>query len=110
HAGSRWRNFQVRTQYGPERQGLSPQFTRVDTIHLNGESLRGKIEFKLRAIFSKVLSKNRDLRLLAESVTSDPRFDDLQMTQYTVEDGGIGLAYSPRRVSSKVAGQAKAKR
>ena len=60
-------------------------------------------EIKLRTIFSKVLSKNRDLRLLADSLTSDPRFKDLQMTQFTVEDGWIALAYSPRRVSSNVA-------
>ncbi len=107
HEGSRWRNFQVRTHYAPEAEGLSPRFSRVDTIHLDGESMRGKIEFKLRAIFSKVLSKNRDLRLLADSVTGDPRFKDLQMTQFDVEDGWIALAYSPRRVSSKVARRRK---
>ena len=107
HDGSRWRNFQVRTHYAPEADGLSPRFSRVDTIHLDGQSVRGKIEFKLRAIFSKVLSKNRDLRLLAYSVTGDPRFKDLQMTQFDVEDGWIALAYSPRRVSSKVARRPK---
>jgi len=107
HEGSRWRNFEVRTHYGPEVDGLSPRFTRVDTIHLAGRSLRGKIEFKLRAIFSKVLSKNRDITLLSESVTSDPRFKDLQVTQLDIEDGWIGLAYSPRRTSSNVARKPK---
>ncbi len=103
HEGSRWRNFQVRTNYAPEADGLSPRFSRVDTIRLAGPSLRGKIEFKLRAIFSKVLSKNRDLYLLTDAVTNDPRFNILQMSQFSIEDGWIALAYSPRRVSSKVA-------
>ncbi len=107
HAGSRWHDFQVRTHYAPEADGLSPRFTRIDTIHLAGESLRGKIEFKLRAIFSKVLSKNRDLRLLADSVTGDPRFKELQVTQFKLEDGWVALAYSPRRVSSNVARRPK---
>jgi hypothetical protein len=54
-----------------------------------------------------VLSKNRDLKLLADSITSDPRFKDLQMTPFTVDDGWIALAYSPRRVSSNVARKPK---
>ena len=38
-----------------------------------------------------------------DPLRGDPRFKDLQMTQFTVEDGWIALAYSPRRVSSNVA-------
>ncbi len=97
---SSWRNFTVRTLYRPESQGLEPRFVRDDTIHL---SLR-KIEPGLRAIFSRVLSKNRDLRLLDAKTTSDPRMQDLQISQFVVEDGWIGLAYSPRR-GAKVARQ-----
>ncbi len=103
HEGSRWHDFRVRTSYTAEVDGLSPRFTRTDTIRLDGRSLRGKIEFKLRAIFSKVLSKNRDVLLLSEAITSDPRFKDLQVTQLEVADGWIGLAYSPRRKPSNMA-------
>ncbi len=103
HEGSRWRNFEVHTHYAPQIDGLSPRFVRDDTIRLAGESLRGKLEFKLRAIFSRVLSKNRELRLLDDSLTNDPKLKDLRITQFEVEDGWIGLAYSPRRVSSNVA-------
>ncbi len=103
HAGSRWHDFRVHTSYSGEADGLAPHFTRTDTIHLDGRSLRGKIEFKLRAIFSKVLSKNRDVLLLSEQITSDPRFKDLQITQFEVADGWIGLAYSPRRKPSNLA-------
>jgi hypothetical protein len=103
HAGSRWRNFQVRTRYSPEAEGLSPRFVRHDTIHLAGRSLKGKLEIKLRAIFSRVLSKNREIKLLGESITEDPRMQDLQVTQFSVVDGWIALAYSPARPGNRVA-------
>jgi hypothetical protein len=107
HDGSRWRNFQVRTYYAPQADGLAPRFVRDDTIHLDGRSLQGKLELKLRAIFSRVLSKNRDLRLLDETFTGDPRVKDLQITQFDIADGWIALAYSPRRATTKVARQPK---
>lgn len=91
-----WRNFTVRSVYRPEAQGLEPRFVRDDTIHLDG-SLRGKVEPGVRAIFSRVLSKNRDLRLLDEKTTSDPRMKDLRISQFVSEDGWLGLAYSPQR-------------
>jgi hypothetical protein len=86
----------VRSVYRPEAQGLEPRFVRDDTIHLDG-SLRGKVEPGVRAIFSRVLSKNRDLRLLDEKTTSDPRMKDLRISQFVSEDGWLGLAYSPQR-------------
>jgi hypothetical protein len=106
HEKSHWRNFKVHAFYDLQTDGLSPRFSREEKINLDGATVRG-VEFKLRAIFSKVLSKNRDMRLLADSVTSDPRFKDLQMTQFTVDEGWIALAYSPRRVSSNVARKPK---
>ncbi|MBI3836484.1 MAG: hypothetical protein HY288_00945 [Planctomycetia bacterium] len=108
---NRWRDFAVRTFYWPEAEGLSPQFTRDagqardSTIHLEGKSLKGKPQLVLRAIFSKVLSRNRDLRLLDEKLTSDPRLNDLEITQFIIDDGWIGLAYSPRRAPSQMARQ-----
>jgi hypothetical protein len=110
--GSRWHDFQVRAYYVPKLDGLTPLFERDPNPHyslrLDGDSMRGKIEFKLRAIFSKVLSKNRDLRLLPQSITGDERLKDLQISQLTIEDGWIGVAYSPRRVSSRVAAKPEA--
>jgi hypothetical protein len=101
---NRWRDFTVRTFYQPEADGLSPNFARGEsTIQLEGKSLKGKPQLVLRAIFSKVLSRNRDIRLLDETVTSDPRLQDLQITQFIVDDGWIGLAYGPRRAASNVA-------
>ena len=101
---NRWRDFAVRTYYKPEAEGLDARFTRDpdDTIHLEGKSVRG-IQVALRTIFSKVLSRNRDLHLVTETFTKDERLQDLEVSQYVVEDGWIGLAYSPKRAAGNVA-------
>jgi len=104
---NRWRDFTVRSLYRPQAQGLNPCFVRDGTISLDGKTVRGKAQPVLRSIFSKVMSRNRDLSLLGEQLTSDPRVQDLDVTQFVVEDGWIGLAYSPRRVRSNVARQPK---
>ena len=104
----RWHDFTVRSFYQPERQGLTPRFVRDrGTIFLEGKSLRGKPQFTLRAIFSRVLSLNRDLNLVDEKITTDPRVQDLEISQFLVEHGWIGLAYSPRRPAANVARQPK---
>ena len=102
-----WRDFTVRTHYRPEARNLDPRFVRDTTIFLDGKSLRGKPQVLLRTIFSKVLSPNRELSLLSEKITSDPRIKDLQVTQFVVEDGWIGLAYSPHRPSGTMARKPK---
>jgi hypothetical protein len=102
--GKRWRDFAVRTYYKPEADGLDARFTRDpnDTIHLEGKSVKG-IQVALRTIFSKVLSRNRDLHLVGETFVKDERLQDLEVSQYVVEDGWIGLAYGPKRPMGNVA-------
>ena len=97
----------MRTFYLPEAQGLDPRLVRGPALQFDGRSLKGKPAPLLRAIFSKVLSPNRDLSLLARSITSDKRLKGLQITQLVVEDGWIGLAYSPRRGPHNVARRPK---
>ena len=104
---NRWRNFTVRTHYRPEARKLDPRFVRDTTIYLDGKSLKGRPQVLLRTIFSKVLSPNRELSLLSEKITSDPRLKDLQVTQFVVEDGWIGLAYSPHRPNGTMARKPK---
>lgn len=103
----KWRNFTVRTYYRPDVQGLNARFVRDDTIRLDGKSLQGKIEPKLRAIFSRVLSKNRPINLMSEKALGDERLQDLEVTQFSVEDGWIGLAYSQKRAGGNVARRPK---
>ncbi len=61
----------------------------------------------MRVIFSKVLSLNRDLNLLNESITGDPRFQNLQITQFTIDNGWIALAYAARGVPAVTARKGK---
>lgn len=102
HRGKSWHNFTVETYYLPEARELEPRLVRGPALRFDGRSVKGKSVPLLRAIFSKVLSPNRDLSLLADSITSDPRLKNLQITQFVVEDGWIGLAYSPQRVPHNV--------
>ena len=100
----RWHDFTVHSYYVPQRQGLTPRFVRdKGTIFLEGKSLRGKPHIALRMIFSRVLSLNRDIDLIGESITTDPRVEDLEISQFVVEHGWIGLAYSPTRTPRNVA-------
>jgi len=98
-----WRNFQVYANYEPVSDGLDARLTRTGVIKLS----QRKAEVLLRTIFSRVMSKNRDFRLLSETMTKDPRVKDLTVTQFEVEDGWIALAYSQRRVPSNVARKPK---
>jgi len=100
--GARGSDFCLRTHYRPQAEGLDPRFVRDATIYFDGKGVRGKPVPVLRAIFSKVLSKNRDLRMLSQTVTSDPRLQGLAITQFVVEDGWLGVAYSPRRTVENV--------
>ncbi len=56
----------------------------------------------LRTIFSKVLSVNRPITMVGEKITGDPRIQDLKITQFTVDDGWIAVAYSPSRAPANV--------
>jgi hypothetical protein len=101
-----WRNFSVHAFYVPQPQGLDARFVRDSTISLEGKTVKGAQPL-LRAIFSKVLSRNRDLRLLDEQFIADPRMKDLKISQFLLEDGWIGLAYSPVRAAGTVARKPK---
>ena len=104
---NRWHDFTARTYYAPAANGLQPQLVRDATIYLDGDSLRGKTHFVLRTIFSKTLSRTRPWNLLSEKMTSDPRMAHLEITQFDVEEGWIGLAYSNKRVPANVARRPK---
>jgi hypothetical protein len=101
-----WRNFSVRADYRPKPEGRDARLGRDSTIFLEGKSVRGAQPL-LRTIFSKVLSKNRDLHLLDEKMINDPRMEGLEITQFVAEDGWVGLAYSPEAPQGKVARKPK---
>ena len=90
----RWRNFTISTLYRPEPEGLTPLFTRASPI---SASKGVKNRAVLYAIFSKVLSRNRDIRFFDSKITQDTRLKDSEITQFVIEHGWIGLAYGDKR-------------
>jgi hypothetical protein len=105
-ARRRWHDFEVRATYRPIAQGLAAQFERDGTIVLGGQ-YKGKPEVALRGIFSKVLSRERKLNLLPETIVKDQRLAGLEVTQLVVEDGWIATAIGPFRTAGRSSEAAK---
>lgn len=103
HGKKRWRNFAMKTAYEPDPSSLEGRLVRTGGIFLEGETLQGRAEFVLRSILSKAFSVERPWRLMPAKYAADPRIADLEITQFVVEDGWIGVAYAPKRVSSEMA-------
>lgn len=104
---SRWHDFTVRAQYTPTKDGERPQLVRDGTIYLEGDSLKGKTHIMLRTIFSKTLSRSRPWNLLNEKLINDPRMAHLELRQFDIEEGWIGLAYCNKPAQAEVARRAK---
>ena len=102
-----WKNFVVRTHYRPDTSSLETRFVRSGGIFLEGESLKGKAQFALRSVFSKVLSPSRHWGLIEPKLAADPRMSDVEITQFDVDKGWIGIAYAARRQPQPVAGRVK---
>ncbi len=99
----RWHDFAVVTHYRPDTSTIDVHFVRDGSIFLEGESLKGRPQVTLRTIFSKVLSAQRGWGLLSPEVATDPRLEDVTISQFTVDEGWIGLAYAPRPAVGPVA-------
>jgi len=97
HGRRRWRNFTVRGYYRPESNGLDADLVRDGTIELAGKRLNLRDQVALRGIFSKVLSKKRKLDVIDHRLAEDPRLKDLDVNQFLVENGWIGVALGPQR-------------
>ncbi len=99
-----WKNFVVRTYYRPDDSSLETRFVRSGGIFLEGESLKGKTQFALRSVFSKVLSPTRHWGLIEPQLAADPRVKDLEITQFTVEQGldRHRLCFASRRRTSPI--------
>ena len=103
----RWRDFTVYTYYRPDIQGRQARFVRDGIIYLEGRTLKGQPQFVLRSIFSKVLSRNRNWSIIDPKLLENPGMQNLEITQFTTNEGWIALAYAPRRAPSSVARQPK---
>ena len=100
---NRWRNFTVRTYYRPQAVGVEPRLVRDSSVYLEGKSLRGKPQVLLRSIFSKVLSRERTWSVINPQLLVRLKTENLNMSQYAVEDGWIAVAYTAAPAPANVA-------
>ena len=87
-----YRDFKVRAFYQPKVEQMSAELVRAKTIQLDGDDLGFGGQLVLRGVFSKIFSKNRTLPLIAPEVQQDPRLAGLEINQFLIEAGWIGLS------------------
>ncbi|MFV2068310.1 MAG: hypothetical protein ACC645_15170 [Pirellulales bacterium] len=95
----RFRNFSVTATYRPETSQGGAKLVRSGIVHLQGSRLRTRQQIVLRGVFAKLFPRNRPVSLLRQPLDKDPRFEGLEVGQFTVEDGWIGLALCPTESS-----------
>jgi hypothetical protein len=87
-----WQNFQVSVVFKPEINGRSAELTRSEAIHLNIEHVSLKSQIALRGVFSKAFPSNQRVNIMPERFLNDANLKDLNVTQFTIDDGWIGVA------------------
>ena len=102
-----WRNFTVRAHYVPQVDGLNVRLVRDPNgyIALEGKRLRLRDQVALRGIFSKVFTASRTYSVIPERITKHPKLRDLNVTQFVIEEGWVGVALAPRSRFVKRPGQ-----
>ncbi len=95
HEKLKWKNFVVRAYYVPDPDQKSANLVRDGVIELIGKNLRFGDQVALRGIFSKVLSKNRNINLINESLAKSKALKDLHVSQFAIQDGWVGIALTP---------------
>jgi hypothetical protein len=91
----KWSHLLVRARYAIESDGIQARLTRCSSIELEGKRLRTRDQIALRGVFSKLLSRSKQLELVPEKLTKNPRMSNLAVTQQIIDDGWIGLAIGP---------------
>ena len=89
----RFENFAVRANYIPQSSGFQCDLVRDDAIYLLGNRRR---QFALRAIFTKVFSKNRPIPVINPELSNDQRLADLFVNQFVAHDGWVGISFTKR--------------
>jgi hypothetical protein len=109
HGKSKWRNFTVRGYYAPSADQLDANLARDGVIELIGDRLRVGDQIALRGIFSRVLSRNRQLSLINKQLALAPELQDQQVTQLVIHDGWMGVALGPKHPQRETIGSVRKK-
>ncbi len=95
-------NVLVHAFYVPRPEGLHARLVRESAVQLETDKhLKAREQFVLRTMFAKLLSKNRPIELIRGKLIEDPRMDDLQIHQFAIDEGWIGLAAGPPRMQAQ---------
>lgn len=95
-------NVRVHAFYKPQPAGLHAQLVREGAVQLEtAQRLKAREEIVLRSMFVKMLSKNRPVELIRGKFADDERIADLQINQFVVDEGWIGLAIGPQRMQAQ---------
>ncbi len=97
HGRRRWKNLVVRAEYTPVIEGMVLTMRREKPIELTGDRLSFGDQIALRAVFSKVFSKRRPPVLSLPKALGEDKTRGLEITQFVLHRGWIGLAVAPRR-------------
>lgn len=95
----RWRNFTVRAVYLPDPD-VPAALVREGTIELIDLEASTRGQIAVRSVFSKMFSRERRWHLLPARLVANPQLADLEVTQFVLRDGWIGLAMGPRRAGA----------
>jgi hypothetical protein len=93
-----FRGFQAVASYRPAPSGLDPMLVRDGIIHLNGKRFRTRSQIVLRGVFAKLFPRNQPVHLLPPRVAAHPLLADLNIHQFVIDNGWIGLAVGARTV------------
>ncbi|MBM4002437.1 MAG: hypothetical protein FJ295_04005 [Planctomycetes bacterium] len=88
----KWKNFAVRAHYVPTANQVEANLVRDGVIELAGERLSLRDQVALRAIFSRILSRNRTVSVVNKRLQENPQLAHLIVGQFIVQDGWIGVA------------------
>jgi hypothetical protein len=93
---NRWKNFIVKAHYVPLIDQRDATLVRDGIIEISGEKRSLGNQVVLRTVFAKVLSKNRPISLINEQLVKTPQLADLEVNQFVLLDGWLGVALAPK--------------
>ena len=86
--------FIVRAAYRPQMEGMQALLVRDGHLRISGPGMSMRERLPIRAIFNKVLSPNRPLRLTLPQLIEHPAAVGLAVSQLELRSGWIGMAIS----------------
>ena len=102
-----WKNLTVKGYYKPNSDQLEANLVRDGIIELAGDNLRVSDRLALSGIFEKVLNRNRKLHLINDKMRQIKPLQSLEVTQFVVHDGWMGIALGPHTSARQMARAAR---